>query len=237
MNCQTCGKPLTLIQDVFNRTVHDYCRQTYGYIGHFGLTQWWFSAFSEEERQYIELAYQPLVVSIQVGPDRLNADEDSLLTGARGLRVSWRAGTFLANLAEWLNRPESRHLARRVLERAEAVAEDPVEKHDVYQVMIPVYYRDRGKSPEFLEKAIAACYRQIANAAESIRNWGGWHSGVVPTHKGYEQLAIIREKEPNYAEALRPSQEAINQGWGPRRGWELRIERLTRRLAKARGHG
>lgn len=234
MNCDICGKPLTLIQNLFNRTVHDTCRETHGYIGHFKLSDWWFSAFSEEERQYIEFAFQPMVISIGVGTCKPNADQDSLLTGSRGLQVYGRAGHFLANLAEWLNKPESRHLARRVLEHAEAIAEDPVEKHDVYQVMITVYYRDRDRSPEFLEGAISACHKQIANGPQAIGHWGGWHSGVMPTHKGYEQLAIIREKEGDYAEALRLSEEALNQGWGPRPGWEARIERLTRRLAKAR---
>ena len=132
------------------------------------------------------------------------------------------------------DKSESRHLARRALEHAEAIANEPVEKHDVYQVMITVYYRDRDKSPEFLERAISACNKQIANAPQAITDWKKWHSGVMPTHKGYEQLAIIREKEGDYAEALRLSVEALGQGWGPGPGWQGRIDRLTRRLAKAR---
>lgn len=232
MNCDICGQRLTLIQNVFSRTRHDYCRETHGYIGLFGLTDWWLSAFSEEERQYIELAYQPMVVSIQVSPGKTNADEDSLLTGARGLQMSTRAGSFLANLAEWLNRPESRHLARRILEHGERVARDPLEKHDVYQVMVTVCYRDREKSAEFLDAAIAACKKQIENGESAIREWRAERAGVVPTHKGYEQLAIIREKEGDLAEALRLSREALSQGWGPRPGWQFRIDRLSKRLAR-----
>src|SRR3989442_1494274 len=220
MNCEICGKPLTLVQNLFNRTVHDACRETHGYIGHFKLTDWWFSAFSEEERQYIELAFQPMVISIEAGTRKPNADQDSFLTGSRGLQVYGRAGSFLANLAEWLNKAESRHFARRVLEKAEAIAGDPVEKHDVYQVMIVVYYRDREKSPEFLQLAIAACQKQIGIAPEAIRDWVKWHSGVVPTHNGYEQLAIIREKEGDYHEAIRLSKEAMKQGWGWKAQWE-----------------
>ena len=232
MNCEICGKPLTLIQNLFNRTLHDTCRETHGYIGHFKLTDWWFSAFSEEERQYIELAFQPMGFSIEVGAGKPNADEDSLLTGSRGLRVNGRAGSFLANLAEWLNKPESRHLARRLLEKGEGIAADPVEMHDVYQVMIVVNYRDRQKSPEFLQAAISACQRQIANAPEAIRDWQKWRAGVVPTHNGFEQLAIIHEKEGDYHEAIRLSKEAMKQGWGWKAQWERRIERCERRLAK-----
>jgi hypothetical protein len=201
--CEKCGKPLTLVQNLFNRTVHDYCRETHGYIGHFNLTDWWFSAFSEEERQYIELAFQPLGFQIEVGAAAPNADQDSLLTGSRGLQVYGRAGSFLANLAEWLNNPEGRHLARRMIENAESIATDPLEKHDVYQVMIVVNYRDREKDPKFLEGAISACVKQIAIAPEVIVEWKAQRPKVVPTHRGFEQLAIIREKQGRYAEAIR----------------------------------
>src|SRR6266542_718311 len=154
-----CGKPLTWIQNLFNRTVHDTCREIHGYIGHFKLSEWWLSSFDEEERQYIELAFAPLGFQIILGGT--TADEDSLLTGSRGLLVYGRAGTFLANLAEWLNKPECRHLARRVIEQADAIASDPLEKHDVFQVMVVVNYRDRKKPPTFLHAAIRACQKQI----------------------------------------------------------------------------
>src|SRR6266849_5000372 len=97
-SCITCGKPLTWIENLFNRTVHDTCRETHGYIGHFKLKEWWLSSFDEEERQYIELAFTPLgfrVIPEGTGP---TADEHSLLTGSRGLQVYGDAGSFLANL-------------------------------------------------------------------------------------------------------------------------------------------
>ncbi len=159
--CRICGKPLTWIQNLFNRTVHDTCREIHGYIGHFQLSDWWFSSFDEDERQYIELAFTPLGLGIIHEGARPTAEGNSLLTGSRGLQVYGRAGTFLANLAEWLNKPECRHLARRVIEQAEAIASDPLEKHDVFQVMVVVNYRDRKKHPTFLHAAIRACQKQI----------------------------------------------------------------------------
>ena len=193
--CEKCGKPLTLVPNVFNRTVHDRCRETRGYIGHFNLTDWWFSAFSEGERQQVELVFQPLGLQIQAGGAKPNADAGSPLTGARGLHVFCRAGSFLANLADWLDRPESRHLARRVIEKAESIAEDPLEKHDVYQAMIVIMFREREKHPESLERVISACMEHIAIAPEVIREWKARRPRRLPTHRGFEQLAIIREKE------------------------------------------
>jgi hypothetical protein len=226
--CRVCGKPLTLTQDVFSRTVHDQCRETYGYIGAHKLTEWWFSAFSEEERQYIELAFQPLGATIRIG--RPDADRDSLLTGARCLQIYERPGTFLANLSEWLNKPECRHLAHRVIEHAERIATDPLEKHDVYQQAILVDYRDREKDENFFAAAIAACEKQIAIAPQVIASWYERRQHL-PTHCGFEQLAIIREKEGNFAEAIRLSQTAKMQGWKGS-DWDGRIARCERRLAK-----
>ncbi len=239
--CRVCGKPLTLIQDIFNRTVHDRCRKTYGYIGGYGLTEWWFSTFTEEERQYIEFAFQPMGISISVG--RQDADQDSLLTGSRGLQISGRAGSFLANLAEWLNKPECRHLAHRVIEKAEAVATDVLEKHDVYQVAIVINYRDREKGPQFLRTAVALCEKQIRLGPQAIKAWNerrrhlrgrqGLHQ--LPTHKGFEQLAIIHEKAGNFLEAIRLAREAKRQGWEGG-DWEGRIARCERRLSKQQGN-
>src|SRR5215471_556337 len=114
-SCAICGRPLTWIDDVFSHTVHDTCGEIHGYIGHFKLSEWWFSSFDEEERQYIELAFTPLGYRMIVGGGRPSAEENSLLTGSRRPQVYGRAGTFLGNLAEWLNKPECRHLARRLL--------------------------------------------------------------------------------------------------------------------------
>ena len=99
-SCAICGRPLTWIDDLFSRTVHDTCGEMYGYIGHFKLSEWWFSSFDEDERQYIELAFMPLGLRIVPAASGRIANEHSLLTASRGLQVYGRAGSFLANLAE-----------------------------------------------------------------------------------------------------------------------------------------
>ena len=52
----------------------------------------------------------------------------------------------------------------------------------------------------------------------------------LPAHHGFQQLAIIREREKDYAEAIRLCREAMAQGWGGE--WEKRIARCENRLAK-----
>src|SRR5437762_4851387 len=165
---------------------------------------------------------------------RPTAEGNSLLTGSRGLQIYGRAGTFLANLAEWLNKPECRHLARRVIEQGEAIASDPLEKHDVLQVMVLVNYRDRKKHPTFLDAAIRACQKQIEIAPEVIRLWKRQRRRTVPTHNGFQQLTIIRERQGDYSSAIRLCQRALKQGW---RGtdWEARIQRCRCKAAKRDG--
>src|SRR5262249_3235656 len=124
-SCAICGRPLSWIDDLFSRAVHDTCGKMHGYIGHFKLSERWFSSFDERERQYLELPFMPLGVSIVPATSGRIADQHSLLTGSQGLQVYGRAGSFLANLSGWLNKPESRHLARRVTEQGEAIASDP----------------------------------------------------------------------------------------------------------------
>src|SRR5947207_8028632 len=82
----------------------------------------------------------------------------------------------------------------------------PLEKHDVFQVMVVV--NDRKKHPTFLHAATRACQKPIDIAPEAIRLWRSQRRRTVPTHNGFEQLAIIREKEGDYAAAIRLSREA-----------------------------
>jgi len=53
----------------------------------------------------------------------------------------------------------------------------------------------------------------------------------LPRHVGFDQLAIIREKQHDYAEAIRLSELAMKQGWNG--DWEARIARCEKKLAKS----
>ncbi len=57
-------------------------------------------------------------------------------------------------------------------------------------------------------------------------------TGELPRHTGYEQLAIIREKEKDHPEAIRLCGEAMAQGWNG--DWEKRIQRCKAKLSKVK---
>ena len=195
------------------------------------LLAWWESAFTLEESEHILAKYQPMGFSVASG-------WSDLLIG----NVIREDGTLrlpLTRLATWfMSPPEDLPIARRLLEKGIELGEGTeahiVDRHFTYYDMIQVYYRDRNRDPEALDLAIAACETQIAVAPEVGRAWFDEYpkDERLPMHPGYRQLAIIREKQKGFAEAIRLSQEAQEQGWDG--DWEKRIARCQNRLHRSK---
>ncbi len=214
-----------------------------GILGYFNLGEWWLSSFTEQERRYIEQKHQPMG---GLGPH-------SLTRGS--IQYGGAAAGFLVSLSTWFVGPGDRDLATRMLEKAEAVAGDSVlDRHFVYLQMIKAYYAERDTQSGALEAAISACERQIAIAPQVRAAFGAWTDenarklsevdgqrrevvSLTPTsHRGFHQLAIIREKQGDIAEALRLCREAESQGWQDEgRDWSSRIAKLEHKLSKAPG--
>jgi hypothetical protein len=197
-----------------------------GIIDLHGLRDWWMTAFTEAERQHI----------IQVhGEGGLGGSLLGLDSGDhRGIQTTQSPGQFLWCLAGWFLGPDNRDIARKIIEKAEKVclaSSDILDLHFTYGTMIKVYYPDREVDPTAFRRAVYACEQQIAianQAAQAFRR--EYKEQPPPAHAGFTQLAIIREKEKNYVEALRLSREARQQRWGG--DWEKRIARYEQRLAK-----
>ncbi len=108
---------------------------------------------------------------------------------------------------------------------------DVLDRHFTYQAVIELNYAERDKDPAALAAAIAGCENQISIAANAAIAFKHMYRGSrLPSHKGFEQLAIVREKQKNYAEAIRIAKEALSQGWAG--DWEKRIVRCKNKLAR-----
>lgn len=195
-----------------------------GEIGYFDLSDWWFSTFAESEQKYIESVYHPMGI-----------EEKNPLTHGKASSTSKSAAMFLSGLATWFGKPEDRQLAHRILAKAEEIAKkkaDYTDLHFVYQEMIRVYYKDRGTDPSALDAAISACEKQVAISRKVAEEMAKeYPNAPLPDHLGFKQLAIIREKQGNYSEAIRLSKVAVEEGWGE--GWERRIARCEKKLHKS----
>lgn len=102
-----------------------------GSIGYFGLEDWWFSAFSTEERQYIQEKFQPL-----------GASGDSLTSGDISYTSETAVGLLQA-LAGRFSKEEERPIAYKIIEKAEelSTAETRIlDVHSLYEEKIKIYY-------------------------------------------------------------------------------------------------
>lgn len=177
--------------------------QIRGSIGYFGLGDWWLTTFSDEERQHILQVFQPL-----------GSSGDSLTSGSISYTSESAVG-LLQSLAGWFTKDQDRPIAHKMLDKAEelAVGSPVLDRHFLYGQEIGTYYKDR-EQPAYLGKAIRACRQQIAIAPEAAKAFKAEYKGSpLPSHKGYEQLAIILEKQGNFQEAIGLSALALRQGW------------------------
>jgi hypothetical protein len=126
-----------------------------------------------------------------------------------------------------------KRLAGRDKDKGEA-KEPPgaiLDRHFALQEQIEMHYRERDRKPGALDAAIRACEQQIALAPQSACAWRAEYGGEqLPRHVGYEQLAIIREKQKDYPEAIRLSRMAREQGWAG--DWDARIARCEKKAAR-----
>ena len=181
-----------------------------------GLLSWWIAEFSEAERRHILTKY------LGLGSDP-HADIAGIIGPDGSLRIK------LTALATWFMSPkEDLPLALRLLRKGISLGEENqgtvLDQHFTLNNLIKVYYRDRANDALSLDLAIGACEKQIALAplaAEMFKREERMET--LPAHRGFEQLAIIREREGDYGEVVRLSSEALQQGWSG--NWERRIAR------------
>lgn len=192
-----------------------------GELGFFGLQDWWLNGFTAEERKTILSVYQPL-----------GSSSDSLIKGKIEF-TSQNVISFLWGLAGWFKKPELRHIGYKIIQKAEELANDntPIlDRHFLYQVKIELYYRNRDNDSFALSKAVEACSQQVSISEGAKKAFIQEYGQPLPSHAGYKQLCIIKEKQQSYEEAIRVAEMARMQGWNG--DWDKRIERYKKKISK-----
>lgn len=206
-------------------TQRDNNKKIEGYIGYFGLVDWWLSEFTPEERSHIEDVYHPM------GSD---PDKKPLTQGVFDY-TSATASSALSGAASWFLGPNDRHIAKKLLEKAWELNRDSetikikniLDAHFILSEMITVYYRDR-EDPAMFTKAVDACRKQIALAPQAKKEFlKEYPTQALPSHRGYEQLIIILDKKGEAQEAIVLCNQAKEQGWDG--DWDRRIERYEKK--------
>lgn len=182
-----------------------------GIIGHHGLTSWWKTALTEDEREEILARYE--------GPPSLT--EGNWETSATVSHTLW-------TLSSWFNTKSDQALGLKLSTEALRRAQDPIDKHFSMLHMIKMYYLGR-KDPEHLQSAIVMCRASIEIQGDVAEAFKREHPDApLPKHPGYRQLCIIEEKRKNYPEAIRLAREADTAGWNG--DWGKRIVRLSDKM-------
>ncbi len=212
------------------------------HLDYYGLADWWAASFSPDETRLIEAAYfvnQDFDDGEEEWMARVVGEELPAGTEFLSSFSSETAGEFLTTLAAVVNEDGARHLAARLADKAKALLDETASQHGAqasviglhyaYGLLMAVCYRNRDEMPGALEDAIAAALGMIAIAprvAEEMQD----DSPDLPAHDGFKQLAIIREKQGDYAAAIELSQTALAQGWAG--DWEKRIARCQKKEAR-----
>lgn len=190
-----------------------------GDIAGASLTDWWLKTFTKEERDYIANKYRPMGIS----------QKRCLIEGPSHHQD---AGKLLLGLSSWFRAPKDRPIERILLNEAiRRTTQGSFERHLAYGAMMVNWYRDRDTDPSALETALNYARKQVAMSNQAAKAWGGNGTDDLPSHQGYEQLAIVAEKQKRHAEAISIARRAKHEGWAG--DWDKRIERCRKRLAGA----
>ena len=206
-----------------------------GDISYFGLTDWWLTSFTEDERNHIEDVYKPL----GYGPDaRPPTHREIDWTSAK-------APSLLSGLANWFKEPEEWDIVCRILEKADDLLRrdfdtlDIIDVHFIFHDMITITFKQRKTTPSAIDMMIAACIKQIEIAPQSAQamidersaeermDGYGW---ILPAHYGYSHLSLYHERRGNYFEAIHLSKQARDQGWNG--DWDNWIAKYENTLQK-----
>lgn len=197
-------------------------KEVKGLIGYFGLEEWWISEFSKEERYHITETFQPLGL------------KNNPLTSGDISYTSQTAVGLLKDLAGWFAKENDRPIAYRLIEKAEELADTEgsvLDAHFLFGQKLAIYYKDREKFG-CLESAIESCKQQIELADKASNAFKKeYKNSPLPSHKGYQQLAIILEKQGRFDETIALCRKAGKEGWAG--DWDKRIERCRRKAAKS----
>lgn len=160
-----------------------------GLIAFYKLQEWWFSSFTSDEREYIDIRYQPM-----------NAPPRTLTRG-KILERRQPAPEFLNGLNTWFRSKNDSAIAERIHQKLiELATEHPIVKQGYYNGRhFTTYVRDfeilkkNGNSSE-LENLLIELVK--ATEAESTVD----DMGVAPAY--YSELAILYRKQKEYAKEI-----------------------------------
>lgn len=185
-----------------------------GLISCYGLTEWWFTVFSEQERAYMNERFNPT-----------GMPANSLTEGSFG--IDHPIDLFLNGLATWFRSQEDLSIADRIRGKLVEVSGEapricPGNVNGRHFTTYVEEVRQAKREGTEREKTLLA----LVEATESESRSKGW--GVAPWY--YEELAKLYRKRKDYASEVSILERFARQQHAP----GVKPPRLLDRLERAR---
>ncbi len=185
------------------------------------LSEWWYSEFTDAERQYIESRYKPM------GATSHTLTAGDFITGNEGRLLD--TASFLLNMATWFHRKEDARILKKIEAEIDRIgSQRPISGPGFVNGRLFVTYI---KDVEGLEKA-----RKWKEAEELLlRLIHATEEQSVDQHCGvcswyYAELAAIYRRQKDYA-----SEVIILERFARRKhGTDSQVATLLKRLEQAR---
>lgn len=160
-----------------------------GLIKFYKLQEWWFSSFTNDEREYIDSHFQPM------------GAPPHTLTQGKITELKQPAPEFLSGLNSWFRSNDDSAIAERIHQKLTQLAkEHPIVKPGYYGGRhFTTYVRDfetlkKNSNLSELENLLIELVK--ATEAESVEG----NMGVAPAY--YSELAILYRKQKEYAKEI-----------------------------------
>lgn len=173
--------------------------------------------------------------------ETFNADEKKILldscsdfSACEGEMNELAPAYFLANTLMWYDKKANcvicMKVAEKILELLETEKNIPIiDLHFTYMYLIKIFYKNRDYKNSY-DMAVDMCNKQIEIAPQVAKEFltnPSFH-GIIGSHTGFEQLAIIEKKNKNWSQVIIVCEEAKAQGWNG--DWDKRIDEAQKKL-------
>lgn len=182
-----------------------------GYIGYYGLENWWLTELTEEQRNYL--------LNTAFGENSFKLTQKTFDTTSQSVL------TFFSTMIDWIKKGDP-IIIDRIFDKAESLITEQsniIDVHFLYSVKVDYYHN------LIPEKAIEACNQQISIATPAANAFKKeYKKSPLPSHNGFKTLSIILEKKKEYKQVINLCKKVHKMKWAG--DWEKRIARCTKKL-------